>query len=145
MLNENFDGHPKLICEECFSELLMVAKFREKCAMAEKTLQWLIKTTDSRNAIQLVANELKIVPAQESKAMAVVSARTANAIDENVEFVECVTDTVDDHSEYMIIENDETTAESDDAADPISEVKIESSNIVEESAEVSTVSIENLD
>lgn len=115
----------------------MVAKFREKCAMAEKTLQWLIKTTNSRNAIQLVANELKIEPASESKAMAPAKTLNATTFDDNIELVECIADTIDDHPEYMIIENDETTTESDDATEQIDDGQIEMSNIVEESAEVS--------
>lgn len=111
----------------------MVAKFREKCAMAEKTLQWLIKTTKSRKPIQLVVNELKDAPALEST-------QNVNTIDENIELVECVADTIDDHPHYMIIENDDTTAESDDATDLVDDGKIETSHVVEESAEVSVAS-----
>lgn len=114
----------------------MVAKFREKCAMAEKTLHWLIKSTGSGNPIQLVANELKITPAPERKTMAFVDTVDMNAIDQNTELIECIADTIDDHLEYMIIENDETTAESDDAEEQIDDVKIDLLNGEEESAEV---------
>lgn len=103
----------------------MVAKFREKCAMAEKTLLWLIKTTSSRQSVQLSANELKIEPAHESKAIAFASARNAHIDDENIELVECVTDgAIDDHAEYMFIENDETAAESDDARIELSSAEV---------------------
>lgn len=109
----------------------MVAKFREKCAMAEKTLHWLNKTTNSRNGIQFVANELKIVPALESKAMAYANTRHENAImDENYAYVECVADTIDDSPEYMIIENDETAADSDE--EPNDNVRIETSDEIED-------------
>lgn len=104
----------------------MVAKFREKCAMAEKTLQWLIKTTNSRQSAPVGANELKIVPAVEGKTMTFASPQSVNTDDDIL--VECVSDTIDDHPEYMIIENDDTTAESDDA-------RIEMSSAVEESAD----------
>lgn len=43
---------PKLICEECCAELIVVAKFREKCALSEEMLTSLIKDTgsgDTRN------------------------------------------------------------------------------------------------
>lgn len=136
-LSESYDGHPKLICEECFSELLMVAKFREKCAMAEKRLQWLIKTTKSRKPIQMVANELKAPPPLKRRPMAFVSTQNVNTIEENIELVECSADTIENHPEYMIIENDETTAESDDATELFDDGRIETLNVVQESAEVS--------
>lgn len=40
---------PKLICEECCAELIVVAKFREKCSMAEETLKNLIRNASEKD------------------------------------------------------------------------------------------------
>lgn len=41
MTNDN--GHPKKLCEDCTTELVMVAKFREKCEMSSIALEQLKK------------------------------------------------------------------------------------------------------
>lgn len=37
------NGHPKKLCEDCTTELVMVAKFREKCEMSTVALEQLKK------------------------------------------------------------------------------------------------------
>lgn len=107
----------------------MVAKFREKCAMAEKTLLWLIKTTNARSKRTSGA---KIAS---SSIAATAEATTATANDENIEYVECITGTIGGH--YMIIENDEvTTVESNDIIAESVDEHIVTTDVVEESIEV---------
>lgn len=61
------DVYPKIICDECLRELLVVAKFKEKVKLAENTLSQLI-TTDDRTSncdAMIVEEETEEIPVDE--------------------------------------------------------------------------------
>lgn len=100
MLND--ESYPKLVCEECTGELVMVAKFREKCAMSTAALGQLIKqlNTKSTTIMKIIDSKSEHIANRRSNAE---SSRTATesrkeAIDEPIEYD-------DENVEYVIFDS----------------------------------------
>lgn len=102
------DYYPKLICEECTTELVLVAKFREKCAISSATLDQLSKQMEQKARIEPKDNginhntEKHCTKTNQSKAKINESKQNSQnnheIFYENLEYVE-------DNVEYVIFDN----------------------------------------
>lgn len=111
-ITEN-DSDPKLICEECASELILVTKFHEKCKLATEALQRLKDGNDVRNpeevslSVEIVDNTSpesvhKDVNSIDSDTNA-HPIMTKTEIEENVEYITADA-YAEENYEYVIID-----------------------------------------
>lgn len=102
------DYYPKLICEECTTELVLVAKFREKCAISSVTLDHLSKQMEQK--AQTEPKDTAINPNTEKQWTKTNQSKTKtneskqNSQSNNEIFYENL-EYVDDNVEYVIFDN----------------------------------------
>lgn len=114
MLNDSEFECPTFICEECVTELVMVAKFREKCNMSEAALKGLITSS-----IKATKGHIKLdkIAVNKSGTLSIIEAVKQNDSSEmtdmkyeNIEYV--VPGTYEEENvEYMIIDNNDEPIE----------------------------------
>lgn len=86
------DSFPKLVCEECTGELVMVAKFREKCAMSTAALGQLTKQIhrSSTTILKLISPQMETIEEDPKTNDDSIRSDTIEPIeydDDNVEYV----------------------------------------------------------
>lgn len=118
MLNK--DDSPKLVCEECTGELVMVAKFREKCAMSSAALTQLTKQINKKStAVVRITDTLEVMREDapemnkgSSKDAAEIKTEHSNADNsrEQIENDDC-------NIEYVIFDPTHDFEENDEIAD----------------------------
>lgn len=123
MLSGTKDG-PNLVCEECTGELVMVAKFREKCQMSTTALNELTKQLGQKTK----TINLKLISTQNS--LIIEDPGTEILLDtntENIKNVNCIEDSVDynDESvEYVIFDSSQDLIEENEEIERIDEQSI---------------------
>lgn len=85
------DNDPKQLCDQCTTDLVMVAKFREKCGMSEIALEQLKSQAIKRNEVD--QSETNTVNAKDSEQ------NNDDQFFENVEYAE-------ENVEYIIYDSD---------------------------------------
>lgn len=124
MLSEN--SYPKLVCEECTGELVMVAKFREKCAMSMAALNQLTKRNNKKSTtiIKLVnpSNESNDDKTDTNSAATAVTELDVQGKSET--FIEPIEYDDDENVEYVIFDSSQDFEENDNAGDYIEKVII---------------------
>lgn len=108
-------GCPNLVCEECTGELVMVAKFREKCQMSTTALNELTKQMGQKTKtinLKLISTQNSlIIEDPRTEILSDINTEnirnencTENSVDYNDESVEYV---IFDSSQDLIEENEE--------------------------------------
>lgn len=94
------DNYPKLICEECCAELIVVVRFREKCANAEEFLQNLLENRfmrqTNRTFIHLGQIETLIEPEEIIESDAINEDHLVESFDDKIAYMIELNDRDDD-------------------------------------------------
>lgn len=96
MTNDN--GHPKKLCEDCTTELVMVAKFREKCEMSSIALEQLKKQVNRMDTNEPFVR-FKIDTVVENTNTSETGLNSGEQLFESVEYAE-------ENVEYIIYDED---------------------------------------
>lgn len=111
MLSEAKDC-PNLVCEECTGELIMVAKFREKCQMSTTALNELNKQLGQKSKtidLNLISTQNSLI-IEDPGTEALLDLDTENIKNENIEYD-------DENVEYVIFDSIQDLIEENEVID----------------------------
>lgn len=120
MLSEANKNCPNLVCEECAGELIMVAKFREKCQMSTTALNELNKQLDKKtktiNCKLIGTQNSLIIGDPETEVLMDADTETINTKNITDDFSESI---YDENVEYVIFDSSQDLIEENEVIEKI--------------------------
>lgn len=117
MLSNN--SHPKQLCEDCTTELVMVAKFREKCGMSTAALEQLKRKINKMKKDD--SDRTQAASKSEQNYSTDAFYESIDVADENVEYIiyDAITETaeesdIQDKSEQSIVQYEDDSTDEDE-------------------------------
>lgn len=127
MLSEAKDC-PNLVCEECTGELVMVAKFREKCQMSTTALNELNKQLSQKSKIinlKLISTQNSLIIEEDPGTEVLLDTDTENNKNENI--TDNFSESIDDENvEYVIFDSSQDLIEENEVIEKTDEQPIAS-------------------
>lgn len=121
---------PNLVCEECLGELIMFAKFREKCQMSTTALNELNKQLGQKSKtinLKLISTQNSLIIEENSRTEVLLDIDTENIKNRNI--TDNFSESIDDENvDYVIFDSSQDLIEENEVIEKTDELSTDCPN-----------------